>query len=97
MYSILIKKGVLKNIEKMPRRIQVRTGTLFEELRAKGPIRSEWRNFSKLSDNTYHCHLAYKWVVCWRNERKSNISLTIIKCINHISSHSSNGGIVSGS
>ncbi len=24
---------------------------------------------NKLGENTYHCHLAYRWVACWRNEK----------------------------
>ena len=25
-----------------------------------------WPNFNKLSLDEYHCHLAHKWVACWR-------------------------------
>jgi len=52
----------------MPRAEQVAFANLVEDLEHKGPIRREWKNFSKLSENEYHCHLSYLWVACWRFE-----------------------------
>ncbi len=52
----------------MPRKEQVKFANLVEDLESKGPIRNEWKNFSKLSANEYHCHLSYSWVACWRVE-----------------------------
>jgi hypothetical protein len=57
----------------MPLKIQKSIGNLFEDLQSNGPIRTDWPNFSKLSEGTFHCHLAYKWVVCWHCEKNSNI------------------------
>ncbi len=55
---------------RMPRREQVLYANLVEDLQRRGPIRKEWRKFSKLSENEYHCHLSYSWVACWRVERQ---------------------------
>ena len=52
----------------MPMREQKRFANLVEDLERKGPIRSEWPNFSKLSEQQYHCHLSYSWVACWHVE-----------------------------
>ena len=52
----------------MPMREQKRFANLVEDLERKGPIRSEWPNFSKLSEQQYHCHLSYSWVACWQVE-----------------------------
>ena len=52
----------------MPVRMQKKMANLVEDLRDNGPIRSDWPNFSKLGENRYHCHLAYKWVACWTHE-----------------------------
>ena len=49
----------------MPIREQKRFANLVEDLERKGPIRSEWPNFSKLGEQQYHCHLSYSWVACW--------------------------------
>jgi len=73
MYEIIIKKSVLKGIQKMPKNIQYTFESLVEDLKDKGPRRSEWPNFSKLGKNKYHCHLSYKWVACWFHEKKSII------------------------
>ena len=71
MYKVIIKKQVLKNLEKLPLSIQKKFKALVVNLKATGPIRSDWPNFSALSRNEYHCHLSYKWVACWKHEKKS--------------------------
>ena len=63
----------MKGILKMPKRIQERMTILLKDLHNKGPIRSEWPNYSKLNDNLYHCHLARKWVACWKHEKNTLI------------------------
>jgi hypothetical protein len=70
MYQVKLKKKAIKNIEKMPEAVQDKMATLLLNLRDKGPIRTEWPNFSKLGKDIYHCHLSYKWVACWQNEEK---------------------------
>ena len=70
-YKVLIKKKVLKSVTTMPAATQQRLKILVDDLRDMGPARAEWPNYSKLSKNEYHCHLGYKWVACWRMEKKS--------------------------
>ena len=65
MYAVVIKKKALKKLQLMPVKIQQKLAILLEDLRDKGPARSNWPNYSKLADNLYHCHLARKWVACW--------------------------------
>ncbi len=72
MYKVLIKKKVLKNIEKMPKSVQEKMILLVKDLHSKGPFRTEWPNYSKLDDDVYHCHVSYKWVACWKHEKKYN-------------------------
>ena len=60
----------------MPVLEQKRLEGLLEDLRSKGPIRKEYRNFSLLNNEKnrkkdkaeYHCHLSDSWVACWRVE-----------------------------
>jgi hypothetical protein len=73
MHDVLIKKRALKDIEKMPSHIQKKLAVLIDDLREKGPVRTEWPNYSKLGKDTYHCHLARKWVACWYSTEKSVI------------------------
>lgn len=42
---------------------------LILELMSKGPERRNWPNYSKLSDDMYHCHLKKgrpAYVACWK-------------------------------
>jgi mRNA-degrading endonuclease RelE of RelBE toxin-antitoxin system len=70
-YQVIVKKRALKTIRRMPKSIQERMVLLIDDLRDKGPIRTEWSKFSKLGDHEFHCHLGYKWVACWRWEEDS--------------------------
>lgn len=67
-YSVLVKKSVLKNIVKLPVHIQQKLAVLIDDLKDSGPAAHHWPNYSKLSEDRYHCHLARKWVACWRME-----------------------------
>jgi len=73
MYDILVKKRAFKDIEKLPVAIQKKLAMLIDDLMERGPIRSDWPNFSKLGRDAYHCHLAHKWVACWYCEENSVI------------------------
>ena len=40
-----------------------------QEIEFSGPVRGDWPNYSKLSDNEYHCHLKKgkpNYVAVWR-------------------------------
>ena len=71
MYKVLIKNNVIKRIEKMPQKVQEKMTLLVMDLRDKGPFRPEWPNYSKLSNDEFHCHLSYNWVACWKYKKKS--------------------------
>ena len=73
MHTVTMKKSVVKNINRMPERIQMKLKSLIDDLETDGPIRHDWPNYSKLSPNSYHCHLSHKWVACWRKEKNSII------------------------
>ena len=42
---------------------------LINDIKATGPVQPRYHNYGRLGENTYHCHLAYRWVACWRNEK----------------------------
>ena len=73
MFTVSIKRKMLKEVEKMPQAVQERLAALLEDLREGGPVQPGWPNFSRIGKETYHCHLARKWVACWRCEGKSLI------------------------
>jgi hypothetical protein len=71
MFSVLIKKKVLKEVEKMPVSVQEKLAALLDDLREKGPVQPGWPNYNKIGKERYHCHLARKWVACWYYKNKS--------------------------
>lgn len=71
MYKVTVKKKVLKNILKMPKKIQKYLADLLQDLQYSGPIQKQWSNFSEIGKNEYHCHLDYHWVACWKHEKNT--------------------------
>jgi len=72
-YEVRINKKSLKNLKKLPDFIQDKFWVLINDLEENGPIQSSWSNFSKLSIDTYHCHLSRKYVACWYYKEKKII------------------------
>jgi mRNA-degrading endonuclease RelE of RelBE toxin-antitoxin system len=68
-YEILISKKVQKNLFRLPQNARQRFTALAEQLREKGPVAYDWQNYSKLSEDRYHCHLTYSYVACWTHEK----------------------------
>jgi hypothetical protein len=58
----------MKTINRMPLTIQMKMANLLEDLKEKGPIQTQWPNYSRLTEGRYHCHLSYKLIACWYNE-----------------------------
>ena len=71
MYTVAVKKKVYKTIERLPLTVQILFDELVKDLQNKGPIQNEWPNYSKLSENRFHCHLNYSYVACWYNENNA--------------------------
>lgn len=68
MFIVLYKKKVVKNVKRLPLNVQYKFLALLKDLKEKGPVQPSWMNYSKLSSNTYHCHLDYHYVACWKHE-----------------------------
>ncbi len=70
---------ILEGIKKMPTLEQKKLSYLIDDLETNGPIQAGWKNYSKLGKNKFHCHLSYKWVVCWECDENTNNSIKIIE------------------
>lgn len=68
-YRVVIQKKVQKSADKLPKPVKAAFALLVNDLIEKGPIRSDWNNYSALGKDKYHCHLAYHWVACWTWEK----------------------------
>ena len=65
-YRVVWKRKVDKQIAKLPKMEQFKFVELVNDLKEKGVIQPDWPNYSKLEDNSFHCHLSRRWVACWK-------------------------------
>ncbi|MDR1420707.1 MAG: hypothetical protein LBI86_10065 [Treponema sp.] len=72
-YDVHMPKKLEKTLRKMPENARRTLFHLVNDIRETGPVRPEYHNYSRLGKNTYHCHLAYNWIACWRNENDTCI------------------------
>jgi len=77
MFNILVKKKVLKKVEKLPLLIQEKLSALVDDLREKGPVQSGWPNYSRIGKEKYHCHLSPKWVACWYYKKDKSLIIEV--------------------
>ena len=75
-YEVRIKKKALKNLARLPVEVRQVFFLLVEDLKQSGPIRRDWKNFSKLAEDEYHCHLTYSYVACW-TWKKETIAIEV--------------------
>jgi mRNA-degrading endonuclease RelE of RelBE toxin-antitoxin system len=64
-WSVKFKKKTAKALAKLPKNVRRNLEALIADIRATGPVRGDWPNYSKLSDGTHHCHLTYGYVAVW--------------------------------
>lgn len=55
-------------ILQMPKNAQIVLKNLIKDISENGPVQPKYHNYSRIGKITYHCHLAYRWVACWRCE-----------------------------
>ena len=72
-YQVTLKKKVLRDLKKLPKKVQKLLFLLIEDLKADGPIQKSWHNFSPLGKDAYHCHLNYRYVACWNLQKEKII------------------------
>lgn len=72
-YEVRITKRALKGLSVLPEAVKLKFHALVADLETRGPVQSAWPNYSRLSDRTYHCHLGYRHVACWRHEKRTAI------------------------
>ena len=79
VYTITIKKKILKKISKLTKARQADFYDLVEDLKISGPIQKGWPNFSPLNveKTEFHCHLDYRWVACWKILEDNKLELEV--------------------
>jgi mRNA-degrading endonuclease RelE of RelBE toxin-antitoxin system len=71
-WTVTFTGKVRKQKEKLPARIGELLFQLAKDIEARGPVRGDWPNYSRLDKNQHHCHLKKgrpTYVAVWREER----------------------------
>ena len=72
-WTVVYSRKAAKLREKLPERVKASLDALILDIRATGPIRGDWPNYSKLSGSLHHCHLKMgqpTYVAVWRGDGK---------------------------
>jgi len=67
-WTVRFTKKAAKQNTSLPEAIQFRLRALVQEMAVSGPVRGNWKNYSKLTKTKHHCHLKSgrpTYVVCW--------------------------------
>jgi hypothetical protein len=67
-YVVQMPKKLEKTLREMPRNAKTVLFNLVNDIQETGPMQPAYHHYSKLGNETYHCHLAYSWVACWHCE-----------------------------
>ncbi len=63
-----------KQITRLPKPVKASLVALMKEIESYGPVRGNWPNYSRLSDDRHHCHLKKgqpTYVAIWEVKDKS--------------------------
>lgn len=77
MWKVVIKNKVDKELCKLPVSVRGKAVSLIADLMDDGPVQPRWRNYSKLSDREYHCHLTYHYVACWKVLSETELEMEV--------------------
>jgi mRNA-degrading endonuclease RelE of RelBE toxin-antitoxin system len=64
-WTVNVSKKAVKRAKKLPKSVMHLFEALLLDLSKTGPIQHEWANYSKLTQDRYHCHLNYSFVAIW--------------------------------
>jgi mRNA-degrading endonuclease RelE of RelBE toxin-antitoxin system len=67
-WIVRFSKKAEKQYLELPEPVQIKLRTLVLDIQISGPIRGNWKNYSKLGETQHHCHLKAghpTYVVCW--------------------------------
>lgn len=71
VYTVKVSHRWERKLETLPAEVKAIFLLLVNDLREKGPFRTEWQNYSPLENDYYHCHLNRNWVAVWEWKKGS--------------------------
>jgi mRNA-degrading endonuclease RelE of RelBE toxin-antitoxin system len=57
VWTVKIMRRALKQVDRLPVKIRESLADLIRDMEFHGPVRENWPNYSKLSENRHHCHI----------------------------------------
>jgi mRNA-degrading endonuclease RelE of RelBE toxin-antitoxin system len=75
-----------KQADKLPVKVREVLFQLVIEIETTGPVRGDWPNYSKLSDDRHHCHLKKGkpcYVAIWRADKSKIRFIEVIYAGTH--------------
>ena len=57
MWKVVIPRKVGRAAKELPKAVQDKLEALVLDIKASGPVRGNWPNYSKLGEGKHHCHL----------------------------------------
>lgn len=75
-WAVKVHRNVQKTFDTLPGAIQKRLATLLREISCNGPVRGNWKNYSKLGNDKHHCHIKSgrpTYVCCWEVDTELKI------------------------
>lgn len=79
-WTVTFTNKASKQFKKLALNTRLTLAVLVEELKVSGPVRGNWKNYSKLSETKHHCHLKSgrpTYVACWEVIDKKNKFLEV--------------------
>ena len=73
-WTVKIMKRALKQIDRLPVKVRESLADLIRDMEFHGPVRGNWPNYSRLSENRHHCHIKKgqpTYVTIWEVTDKS--------------------------
>lgn len=56
-WKVEISKKIAKQVIRLPKMVKENLTKLILEMEILGPVRGNWKNYSKLARNKHHCHI----------------------------------------
>lgn len=57
IWTVKIMRRALKQVDRLPVKVRESLADLIRDMEFHGPVRGNWPNYSRLSENRHHCHI----------------------------------------
>jgi mRNA-degrading endonuclease RelE of RelBE toxin-antitoxin system len=57
VWTVKIVRRALKQVDRLPAKVRESLADLIRDIELHGPVRGNWPNYSRLSENRHHCHI----------------------------------------